>query len=86
MLRARVDAADRFATVEWRCAGAVPMAGFQELIEALSPALLRAKGFVAFHEKPGRQFLFQMVGQRATLAPREGAGSGGGGAGAANWC
>lgn len=72
----RVEAADRFAVLEWRSDGAVPMAGFQELIGALSPALLRAKGFVAFREKPGRQFVFQLVGQRATLAPREPGGSG----------
>jgi len=73
---ARVQADDRFAVLEWRSDGAVPMAGFQELIQALSPALLRAKGFVAFREKPGKQFVFQLVGQRATLAPREPAGTG----------
>ncbi|MEQ9135852.1 MAG: GTP-binding protein [Thalassobaculum sp.] len=72
----RVAAADRFAVLEWRSDGAVPMAGFQDLIQALSPALLRAKGFLAFREKPGRRFVFQLVGQRATLAPHEGAGSG----------
>ena len=73
---ARVAAADRFAVLEWCCHGAVPMAGFQDLIGALSLALLRAKGFLAFREKPGRRFVFQLVGQRATLAPHEGPGSG----------
>ncbi len=73
---ARVQAAKRFAVLEWRSDGAVPMAGFQDLIGALSPALLRAKGFVAFREKPGRRFLFQLVGRRATLAPHDGPGSG----------
>lgn len=73
---ARVEAADRFAVLEWRSDGALPMAGFQELIQALSPALLRAKGFVAFREKPGRRFVFQLVGQRATLAPSEAGGTG----------
>jgi len=73
---ARVDAADRFAVLEWRSDRAVPMAGFQDLIGALSPALLRAKGFLAFREKPGHRFLFQLVGQRATLAPDDGGGTG----------
>lgn len=72
----RVEAAGRFATLQWRSDGAVPMAGFQDLIQALSPALLRAKGFVAFREKPGRRFLFQLAGQRATLAPHETEGAG----------
>lgn len=72
----RLQAADRFAVLEWRSDGALPMAGFQDLVQALSPALLRAKGFVAFRERPGRQFVFQLAGQRATLAPREGGGSG----------
>lgn len=72
----RVEAAERFAMLEWRRDGAVPMAGFQDLIQTLSPALLRAKGFVAFHEKPGRRFVFQLVGQRATLAPHETPGTG----------
>ncbi|GHD62658.1 cobalamin biosynthesis protein CobW [Thalassobaculum fulvum] len=74
--RARVEAADRFEMLEWRSEGAVPMAGFQALIQALSPALLRAKGFVAFREKPGQQFVFQLVGRRATLAPADTAGQG----------
>lgn len=74
--RAPVTAGDRFASVEWRHEGAVPMAGFQRAIGALAPTLLRAKGFVSFAEKPGRQFLFQLVGQRASLAPREAAGTG----------
>lgn len=72
----RLQAADRFAVLQWHSDGAVPMAAFQELIGALAPVLLRAKGFVAFREKPGRQFVFQLVGRRATLAPREPAGAG----------
>lgn len=72
----RVEAGDRFVVLEWRSDGALPMVAFQELVQALSPALLRAKGFVAFREKPGRQFVFQLAGRRATLAPREPAGHG----------
>lgn len=74
--RAGVETADRFATLEWHSNGAVPMTGFQQLIQALSPVLLRAKGFLSFREKPGQQFVFQMVGTRASLSPRDLAGQG----------
>ncbi|MFV0473337.1 MAG: CobW family GTP-binding protein [Pikeienuella sp.] len=68
--RAPVAAEGRFASAEWRCEGVVPMAAFQQAIGALAPTLLRAKGFMSFRETPGEQFIFQLVGQRASLAPR----------------
>lgn len=59
----------RFASLEWTCAGTVPMAAFQQVIGRLSGSLLRAKGLIRFTEKPGDCLLFQMVGKRASLSP-----------------
>lgn len=61
---------DRFVHLEWTHSGAVEMPAFQELIGHLAPDLLRAKGFVTFQ---GRRdcMLFQLAGQRATLAPAQ---------------
>lgn len=73
---APVQSDDRFATLEWHYQGQVRMAAFQSVIGTISPTLLRAKGFVCFAEKPGAQMVFQLVGQRATLAPRDQAGKG----------
>lgn len=67
--RATVQSAERFATLEWRCDAAIPMAAFQNAIASISPKVLRAKGLVSFVEKPSMQLVFQLVGQRAALAP-----------------
>lgn len=73
---APVQSDDRFASLEWHHQGHVSMAAFQSVIGAISTTLLRAKGFVCFTEKPGAQMVFQLVGQRATLAPRDQLGEG----------
>ncbi|SFM65446.1 CobW family GTP-binding protein [Shimia aestuarii] len=67
--RATVQSAERFATLEWRSDAPIPMAAFQNAIASISPKVLRAKGLVSFVEKPSTQLVFQLVGQRATLAP-----------------
>ncbi len=72
----RVQSQSRFTSLEWRYEGPVPIAAFQHVIGELSVMLLRAKGFVAFVEKPGVQLVFQLVGQRAVLAPRTEPGTG----------
>lgn len=61
--------ADRFAAVEVVNPAPASLPAFQSAMEALAPGLLRAKGILHFEEMPGRAFLFQMVGHRATLAP-----------------
>ncbi|WP_121062580.1 CobW family GTP-binding protein [Chachezhania antarctica] len=66
--RTSIDAT-RFATLEWRSDAPVSLTAFQRLMGALSPDLVRAKGFLTFTEKPGQTYLFQLVGQRASLAP-----------------
>ena len=58
----------RFEAVHWSCESPLSLRRFQSLIEQLSPKLLRAKGILQFHERPGRTMLFQLVGQRATIS------------------
>ncbi|WEJ35008.1 CobW family GTP-binding protein [Devosia sp. SD17-2] len=60
---------DRFVTVEGQWPSTVPMAKFQGAIQRLSPQLVRAKGIINFTEQPGKSFVFQLVGKRATLEP-----------------
>ncbi|AGI74938.1 CobW-like nucleotide-binding protein (plasmid) [Octadecabacter arcticus 238] len=61
---------DRFVHLEWTHSGAVDMRAFQDLIGHLAPDLLRAKGFLTFQGRTGCM-LFQLAGQRATLAPAQ---------------
>lgn len=44
-------------------------ADFRAMVEALPPAVLRAKGIVHLSEDSGRRYVFQMVGRRRTLTP-----------------
>lgn len=60
----------RFATLEWTHDAPVSMPKFQRLI-GTEAGVVRAKGFLSFHEKPGETLLFQLVGRRATLAPAD---------------
>lgn len=60
---------DRFVTVEGQWPSTVPMADFQGAIQRLSPQLVRAKGIINFTEQPGKSFVFQLAGKRATLEP-----------------
>ena len=61
--------ADRFVTVEWQSDMPVSLAAFQSALPRIAPGLLRAKGYLALHERPGEAFLFQLVGRRATFTP-----------------
>src|SRR5262249_2413444 len=65
----RRPAADRFETLSWTSDLPVSLARFQQAIGQLAPRLARAKGFFETVEQPGRQFVFQLAGGRATLAP-----------------
>lgn len=62
-------AADRFETLSWTSDLPVSLPEFQRTIGQLAPRLARAKGFFETVEQPGRQFVFQLAGGRATLAP-----------------
>ncbi|MCA0275987.1 MAG: GTP-binding protein [Proteobacteria bacterium] len=61
--------ASRFTSVEWQSTGAVHLDRFQAAMGELATQLIRAKGIVNFVEQPGRSFLLQMVGRRASLQP-----------------
>ncbi len=69
-------AAERFETMSWTSERPVSFPMFQEVIGGLAPMLVRAKGILALADQPGRSVLFQLTGQRATLAagpaPEEG--------------
>jgi G3E family GTPase len=58
---------DRFVHLEWTCEASIDMQAFQDMISRLSPYLLRAKGFLSFRGR-NDSMLFQLAGQRATLA------------------
>ena len=59
----------RFTHLEWEHPGPFALPDFQAAMTRLAPDLLRAKGFLQFSGRDGC-FVFQLVGQRATLAPQ----------------
>jgi G3E family GTPase len=61
--------ADRFETLSWTAGAPLSLPRLQAAIGRLAPRLARAKGFFEPAEQPGRVFLFQLAGGRATLAP-----------------
>jgi len=63
--------ADRFETLSWTAEAPLSLPRFQAAIGRLAPRLARAKGVFETAEQPGRPFLFQLAGGRATLAPME---------------
>jgi G3E family GTPase len=65
----RRPAADRFETLSWTADLPVSLPRLQQAMSRLAPRLARAKGFFETKEQPGRQFVFQLAGGRATLAP-----------------
>jgi G3E family GTPase len=60
---------DRFESLSWTSEQPVSLPRLQSAIARLAPKLARAKGFFETVEQPGRQFLFQLAGGRATLTP-----------------
>jgi G3E family GTPase len=64
----RRPAADRYETLSWTSERPVLLPLFQSAIERLTPALARAKGVLALAGQPARSVLFQLAGQRATVA------------------
>ncbi len=63
--------ADRFETYSWTSDRAISLPRLQTAIGRLAPKLARAKGLFITIEQPGRQFLFQLAGGRATVTPAE---------------
>jgi G3E family GTPase len=67
--RPRRPTSDRFETMSWTSDRLVSLPRLQAAIGRLAPKLARAKGLFETAEQPGRQFVFQFTGGRATLAP-----------------
>jgi G3E family GTPase len=65
----RHPASDRFERYSWTSRQPVSLPRLQKAIGQLAPKLARAKGLFETVEQPGRQFLFQLAGGRATLTP-----------------
>lgn len=65
----RRPAADRFETLAWTADAPVSMPRLQTAINRLAPRLARAKGLFEVEGEPGRQWLLQLAGGRATLSP-----------------
>jgi G3E family GTPase len=65
----RRPTADRFETLSWTATQPVSLPRLQRAIGRLAPKLARAKGLFETAEQPGKQFVFQLAGGRATLAP-----------------
>jgi G3E family GTPase len=65
----RRPTSDRFDTMSWTSDRPVSLSRLQAAIAKLAPKLARAKGLFEAAEQPGRQFVFQFAGGRATLAP-----------------
>jgi G3E family GTPase len=67
--RPRRPTADRFETMSWTSDRLVSLPRLQAAVGKLAPKLARAKGLFEPLEQPGRQFVFQFAGGRATLTP-----------------
>ncbi len=67
----RRPTADRFETHSWISDRPISLPRLQAAIGRLAPKLARAKGLFMTVEQPGRMFLFQLAGGRATVAPAE---------------
>ena len=66
--RTRRPGAERFESFSWSSERPIRLAEFQAVIERLAPSLVRAKGVLALADQPGHSVLFQLAGQRATVA------------------
>lgn len=67
----RRPATDRFESLSWTSEQPVSLPRLQQAIGQLAPKLARAKGLFETVEQPGCQFVFQLAGGRATLAPAD---------------
>jgi G3E family GTPase len=65
----RMPHADRFETLSWTADALLSLPRLQAAIGRLAPRLARAKGIFETVEQPGRRYLFQLAGGRATLSP-----------------
>jgi G3E family GTPase len=59
--------ADDFVPWSWRSAAPLDLLLFRSAMRSISPGLLRAKGILAFADRPGERAVFQLVGKRKEL-------------------
>jgi G3E family GTPase len=63
----RHDHADGFMSWPWRSTAPLDLALFRSAMRSIPPGLLRAKGILAFADRPGERAVFQLVGKRREL-------------------
>jgi G3E family GTPase len=56
-----------FVSWSWRSAGPLDLMRFRSAMRSIPPGLLRAKGILAFADRPGERAVFQLVGKRKEL-------------------
>ena len=61
------DHADGFISWSWRSPGPLDLVRFRSAMRSIPPGLLRAKGILAFADRPGERAVFQLVGKRKEL-------------------
>jgi G3E family GTPase len=61
------DQADGFMSWSWRSPRPLDLMLFRSAIRSIPPGLLRAKGTLAFADRPGERAVFQLVGKRKEL-------------------
>jgi G3E family GTPase len=66
------DHGAEFEAWSWRSETPLDRAAFRSALRRLPPALFRAKGVLAFADRPGERAVFQLVGRRHTLSVEEG--------------
>jgi G3E family GTPase len=59
--------ADDFVSWSWRSAAPLDLLLFRSVMRSIPPGLLRAKGILAFADRPGERAVFQLVGKRKEL-------------------
>jgi G3E family GTPase len=66
------DHGAEFAAWSWRSDVPLDRAAFRDALRRLPPALLRAKGVIAFADRPSERAVFQLVGRRHSIEAMEG--------------
>jgi G3E family GTPase len=61
------DHADGFVSWSWRRPGRLDLMLFRSAMRSMPPGLLRAKGILAFADRPDERAVFQLVGKRKEL-------------------
>jgi G3E family GTPase len=66
------DHGEEFKAWSWRSEVPLDRARFRNIMRQLPPTLLRAKGILAFRDRPHERAVFQLVGRRHTIEVDDG--------------